>query len=226
MTFDAAGTLLFPYPSVGGVYQEIMAQFGLRLEAGPLEREFQTAFKSVAETDFPEKGEEGERMYWREIVSRALRSLTTVPQDFDALFEALWSEFAKGSRWTLNEDADRVLNWFVNRGISVALLTNWDRRVLQVLADKGIQNKFTKIIISSEVGYSKPDRRLFAHAAQALGVPHANILHVGDHPIEDIAGAIDSGFQAAHLTSKPFDAPKGAFVIKRLGDLLRDLSDS
>ncbi len=46
------------------------------------------------------------------------------------------------------------------------------------------------------VGCEKPDARIFAAAATLAEVPAAAILHLGDHPKSDIAGAKAAGFQS------------------------------
>jgi FMN hydrolase / 5-amino-6-(5-phospho-D-ribitylamino)uracil phosphatase len=42
-------------------------------------------------------------------------------------------------------------------------------------------------------GVSKPDRRLFALAAERLGVAMGEMVHVGDSEEADVAGAIGAG---------------------------------
>jgi putative hydrolase of the HAD superfamily len=46
------------------------------------------------------------------------------------------------------------------------------------------------------VGIDKPDSRIFEHAAKALGVPLAEIVHVGDAWEADVIGARSAGAQA------------------------------
>ena len=48
---------------------------------------------------------------------------------------------------------------------------------------------------SSEVGWIKPSPHHFAHALDLAGVPAEDILHVGDHPMRDIAGARACGLR-------------------------------
>jgi FMN phosphatase YigB (HAD superfamily) len=57
--------------------------------------------------------------------------------------------------------------------------------------------RFQHIITSCEVGRGKPDRAIFDEAVRRLGVPAAEILHVGDRWDLDIEGALGAGFGAA-----------------------------
>jgi FMN phosphatase YigB (HAD superfamily) len=60
----------------------------------------------------------------------------------------------------------------------------------------GISGLFKAVLISEEIGVSKPDPAFFRAAAQALGLPPADLLCVGDSPSTDIRGALASGIDA------------------------------
>jgi len=49
------------------------------------------------------------------------------------------------------------------------------------------------VIISAEVGFEKPDARIFKIAEERLGVPASEVLFIGDHVENDIAGAARAG---------------------------------
>ena len=52
------------------------------------------------------------------------------------------------------------------------------------------------IIDSGRLGFHKPARRIFAHTLDALGVPDAIPVHIGDSWAADIVGALDAGWRA------------------------------
>ena len=49
--------------------------------------------------------------------------------------------------------------------------------------------------LSCEVGWIKPAPQHFSHALGLAGVSPDEILHVGDHPLRDVAGARKAGFR-------------------------------
>jgi putative hydrolase of the HAD superfamily len=53
--------------------------------------------------------------------------------------------------------------------------------------------------MSSVIGAHKPDERIFAAAGEKLGVPRANILHIGDSLREDVEGARQAGINALRI---------------------------
>ena len=55
------------------------------------------------------------------------------------------------------------------------------------------------MLVSGDEGIHKPDPRLFRLAAARLGLPCESCLYVGDHPVNDIAGALSAGMRAAWL---------------------------
>lgn len=58
---------------------------------------------------------------------------------------------------------------------------------------------FEIIVVSREVGVSKPSRAIFQHAVRLLGLPPEAVLHVGDSLLMDVRGARAAGLSALRL---------------------------
>jgi FMN phosphatase YigB (HAD superfamily) len=89
----------------------------------------------------------------------------------------------------------------------------------------GLLKFFDHWSFSDEVGYYKPDRRIFEHALAGLGGPHpGRCVHVGDRRRTDVAGAQAVGMRAVRITAVYEDAsddePPGDAVISSYDDLL------
>lgn len=56
------------------------------------------------------------------------------------------------------------------------------------------------VFLSGEVGFDKPDSRLFEAALQALGKRPEQVLYVGDHPVNDVAGAAAVGMRTCWVS--------------------------
>jgi putative hydrolase of the HAD superfamily len=63
----------------------------------------------------------------------------------------------------------------------------------------GIRAHFAHHICARDTGAAKPDRLIFAVAAERLGVAPAEILHVGDDPELDVVGAREAGLRTAWI---------------------------
>lgn len=219
ISFDAAGTLLFPKPSVGAIYQEVFAAHELSLDSHQLEQAFQASFKKIKKNRSIADPEGRERAYWKTVVDESIQLLTSRPDNFETVFEALWQEFAKGSRWRLNEGALDLFDFLDKQGTPFVLLTNWDARVRSVLHDHGLPDRFSRIFISSEIGSEKPDRGIFDYAANSLSIKPGHILHVGDHYKQDVLGALNAGWQAVRFALENESTEGDDNTVSHLGEL-------
>ena len=83
-----------------------------------------------------------------------------------------------------------------------------------------IREFFSDIIISEEVGFSKPDRRIFEQAMRITGArPHASLM-VGDDMDNDFHGAIAAGMHAVHFDRNNSDSHVGSLRINALPQLI------
>ena len=71
------------------------------------------------------------------------------------------------------------------------------RKLLQA---NNIEQYFNVFIFSDEMGYSKPDPRIFTAAAKGLGVDITEIAHVGDRDSKDIKGPQGLGAKGIYTT--------------------------
>ena len=98
------------------------------------------------------------------------------------------------------------------------MLTNWDQRIRSLSTAIGLDLIFESIFISSEIGFEKPDRRIFGHVEKQMALQPNNLLHIGDNPSRDADGAINAGWNALILDSD--NQNSGYYRITRLGELL------
>ena len=82
--------------------------------------------------------------------------------------------------------------------VPLAVVSNMDTMLLlQALHHNGLS--FTFVVTSEEEQRYKPSPSIFQRAVRYLGLPAANILHVGDSYIEDVVGATSVGMGAVLL---------------------------
>jgi FMN phosphatase YigB (HAD superfamily) len=107
----------------------------------------------------------------------------------------------------------------------LGLLSNFDDTQCgrEVLADTGLADLFEVVIISAEVRLRKPDRRIFEHMRERLGLAPHEILFVGDTPHDDVLGATGAGMRTVWinkgLPAIPEGIPAPDFIITDLADL-------
>jgi len=112
----------------------------------------------------------------------------------------------------------------------LALITNGFSQVQRErLAHTPFADWFSPVIISEEVGASKPEPKIFDIALQRMGGPcHSQVLLIGDSLTSDMAGGIGYGLDTCwfnpHELTRPDDL-NVTYEIASLPDLAAMLSD-
>jgi putative hydrolase of the HAD superfamily len=185
ITFDVGGTLIEPWPSVGHVYAQVAARFGVNGIAHEwLTQRFMRAWKAQPDFDYSQEG-------WFTVVRETFGAHASrlSPEFFPAIFD----RFAEADSWRIYGDVLPTLHALAERGLKLGIISNWDSRLRPLLARLNLDRHFTTIVVSCEVGATKPDPRLFEQAAQKLGVKPTELLHVGDNHAVDVLGAESAG---------------------------------
>jgi putative hydrolase of the HAD superfamily len=158
------------------------------------------------------------------------RSLLACGVDDAELTDLAREVFAREERAShrLYDDAVGLLDG-LGRTYALALITNGARESQrEKLQTVGIAHHFGAVVISAEVGFAKPDRRIFQHALDRLGVSAHEAWHIGDSLANDVAGALAIGVRAIwlnrHGTVRPAAAPEPDVEICGLGELLDQLA--
>lgn len=127
-----------------------------------------------------------------------------------------------GEHVALFSDAVPTIQLLKAQGYRLGVVSNGPS-VLQnkKLDTAGIRSFFDGVVVSGDYGIHKPDKRLFDLAAQQLGVPNEACLFVGDHPVNDIHGAIGAGMHAVWMNYGLFAGQRtpGVPEITRLSQL-------
>ena len=192
VTFDVGNTLIATWPSVGQVYADIAAQHGLgHLTSALLEERFRAIWPGrlhLAET----------RAGWEQLVDAVFDGLVEIPPS-RSFFAEIYDRFAQAAAWRIYDDVLPVLDELAARGVRLAVISNWDERLRDLLRRLRLDSRFEAIVVSSEVGHPKPDRAIFDGAAVKLGLPASQILHIGDSIEMDLNGARAAGFMALQI---------------------------
>ena len=109
--------------------------------------------------------------------------------------ERIWELLGPGS-FLLFPDALRTLRRLRMAGVPVAIVSNWQCGLGHLCSALGLTDHVDHILCSDELGFSKPDRRIFDEACRRLRTLPARTLHVGDTLIDDLQGASEAGLQA------------------------------
>ena len=145
----------------------------------------------------------------------------------DALVEYLYSGLQRNMSHTR-----QILSQLRDKGIPMALVSNFYGNVETVLEEMQIRDFFCDVIESAQVGIRKPDPRLYALGVEALRknvmprqMQESDVLVVGDSISKDILPAKSLGcktawFKGEGWKKEPVDETIPDFVIKDLQDII------
>ena len=118
-----------------------------------------------------------------------------------------------------------LLKELKERGLIVGIITNGPSYLQNHKLDQSGLRKYCDItVVSGDVGIHKPDPALFKYTADKLCLKTEECVYVGDHPINDIQGALDSGMNAIRMNwgwFKDKDLRKDIPVITDIIDVLK-----
>lgn len=96
--------------------------------------------------------------------------------------------------------ATALIDRLVARGLRVGIVSNgMDASRRELARCLGLDRRVGTLLSSERAGVRKPDARIFELAAAELDVPAARCWFVGDHPVNDVAGAHAAGMVAVWL---------------------------
>lgn len=203
--FDAGGTLLHPFPSVGAVYASVASRHGITTTADAMERAFRQSWAALRRPGLTVSAKE----WWRELVFRTLGQVN------QPCFEELFKTFARPDVWRVFPEAEETLRGARARGLHVGVISNWDERLRPLLGAMGLARYFDSMTISCEVGAEKPCAEIFLAALRTAGVTASEAVHIGDSYDQDVRGAEAVGMRAI-LVDRQGNRADG---LRELGDL-------
>lgn len=198
---DVGDTLVSPVQGFGSVYAEVFSDLGVNRRPEEFERALRTEWVELSRRHPPGRDRyDGEdELFWRGFAGGTLDRILGRPADGELVSEAvarIRSRFAAREAWHVYADVPPVLAALRERGVRLAIVSNWDSRLPSLLERLGLRRHFDAVLVSHLEGCEKPDPRLFRRALAALGVAPHEALHVGDVPELDWAGARAAGCAA------------------------------
>lgn len=155
-----------------------------------------------------------------------------VAGDVGAAVDWLWDQQPTRNLWRRPiPGMIELCRELVSAGVPVGLLTNSEGRAAELIAELGWDDALRVIADSGRLHLEKPDPAIFAWMVDALGVPAARVVHVGDSVGADVQGALSAGLRAVWFGSAaagspaaPEGVPPGVPVTRSAAELRAVLS--
>ncbi len=111
-------------------------------------------------------------------------------------------------------DAEKTLKELLKKKVKLALLTNGAGEVQRTKINRfGLARYFPTCLVEGELGYGKPDQRVFKLALQKLDVDPNQVWMVGDDLERDIGGAQTAGIFSIWHDYNKTGLPTGSRII-------------
>ena len=120
------------------------------------------------------------------------------------------------------EHHTEVLLYLKEKGYRLSVVSNFDHAptARELLVKFGIADFFEHIVISEDVGWRKPHRKIFEFALARLGEDPSDAIFIGDNLEADIMGSSDCGIDSVWVKRKEqLTQAKPKFIIEDLEDL-------
>lgn len=224
ITFDAGGTMIYCDPSPGAIYAHHLSRLGRPVQAEEVGPVFRDAWAEMQRRTVPGRDRYnsvpgGELGWWGAFVREVLRRL-----DHDApwepLLEDLYAAFCDINVWKVFPETVGTLEALAGNGLRLAVISNWDRRLPDILRSLDLYDRFETITVSSLEGVEKPSSEIFRRTVERMGVAAPETVHIGDSPLEDYTGAEQAGCRAALIDRHDLFADEAYRRISSLEEIL------
>lgn len=203
--FDVAGTLLYK-PTFYTTFISVLKENGYNIE----ETELKAVHKLLSEViHFPDRTNQE---FYKHFNSELLYALGIIPTKkiIDNIFKSCsylpWEKF----------DDTRILQEI---DIPIGIISNFNSTLRQKLASF-FGSVFKDVLVSEELGVSKPDKVFYDKAIECIGVDPHKILYVGDSVKLDIEPALNIGIQSL-LIDRDGVFPSSKHRVNSLDEVLK-----
>jgi putative hydrolase of the HAD superfamily len=224
VSFDAGNTLLYCDPSPAEIYSTHLSRHGRRVRAEEVGPVFAEAWAEMQRRTSNGKDRYGsvaggERAWWGAFVREVLVRLEH-DAPWQPLLDDLYSAFCDNDVWKVFDDTVTTLDAMTAAGVRLAVISNWDHRLPEILDGLRLTGYFEAIVVSAIEGVEKPSPPIFARTLERLGLDPAAVLHVGDSPLEDYTGARDAGLRSLLIDRKGLFAGEPYDRVSSLDEIL------
>lgn len=141
-------------------------------------------------------------------------------EELDRRFSLYWTTYENG--YNLFADAAPALRKLSELKIQLGIITNGDsENQRSKLKKSGISNFFNPIVISSELGISKPDLRIFQKAMEIANSTQSETWYIGDSIEHDIVPSRKLGINTLYLNR----SRQGELKIKQTTPFYAEVKD-
>lgn len=221
VAFDAFNTLFRLKDHPGITYAKVASRYGVAVDKLRSKTQFVSAYREMA-SSYPNFGYGSGILvedWWKRVVFTTLTEAGASKQSLDPVIDELALElfryYQSRDAVVKFDDVDNTLRRLQSQNVVLGVISNSDSRTTHILESIGIRRYFKFILLSHEVGFMKPDRRIFDEARQSA--EYQSALYVGDDFEKDSA-AMQAGW-SVKIIDRTESLQPSIQVIKSLNEV-------
>uniref|UniRef100_I2Q0J7 Haloacid dehalogenase superfamily enzyme, subfamily IA n=1 Tax=Desulfovibrio sp. U5L TaxID=596152 RepID=I2Q0J7_9BACT len=229
---DINGTLIDINTDEGNeqIYRSIshlLKYHGIRTSRGDVRDGYYQILKDQRRARGEEFPEYDAVAVWREfLATRAVRSGAVISKNKLAMLPHFLAELYRGislNRLELYPEVREVLDELRPRYRLAALSDAQTAWALPEMRLVGLDGYFFPVVVSGDLGYRKPDPRIFALTLRRMHLPAEEVVFVGNDMYRDIYGARRAGLRTVFFATgqgqQQMDGVEAHYNIYRFGEL-------
>jgi len=179
--FDAGGTLIHTDPRTW--LPPVLELFGESADWSRIKEAILPAYAYYDEEHLKATDEERAKRLWYETDRLLLEGLGV--KRAEEIARWLVENWRSPSLWPKTPGTPEVLAELKSRGLVLAVVSNWDVLLPEVLSLMGVSPYLDAVFVSAALGVKKPDPAIYERALAELGLSPEEVLFVGDRPDAD-----------------------------------------
>jgi HAD superfamily hydrolase (TIGR01549 family) len=224
--FDLDGTIRHNRPRGIDIFHKLAFELGVSFEDDVKKQAERWTHKYFAMSDAMQEdilatGGSMSGDFWLKYARRHLEKLGA-PQDYLEELSIIISEKMEASyepESYVSEDVLPTLKTLKEDGFLLGLITNRTQSITSLLEELALDDIFDIALTAGEVGYWKPDPRIFQYALQTLKIATGTAVYIGDNYFADVLGSRSAGLIPVLFDPIGIYPAPGCTVIRSIGDL-------
>ncbi|VDN05980.1 unnamed protein product [Thelazia callipaeda] len=203
VTLDALNTLVRLQEPPGHTYAKFAKLItNVQYSGSDLNEAFERNFKKLSKMkSCYGYGENGEVEWWTELVKNCFADIGNKKIEINEVAHRLYEHYGTIKPWKLiDTQIHQHLKQLQDRSIRLGIISNFDKRLRNILDMLKLSPYFEVVLLSGEIGIEKPNKEIFTKAAKLFQITQMEeILHIGDDEEKDFSAARNAGARALLL---------------------------
>ncbi|KAI6190137.1 hypothetical protein M3Y97_00084300 [Aphelenchoides bicaudatus] len=203
LSLDATNTLIRLKQPPGETYANFARDFGFnQVDKNAISPLFLKAFKQL-EKEKPCYGfyGAGSKSWWTDLMRSCYGDEIASSSKFPALADRVFDFYKTKEAWCLTDEKNlEFLRSLSAHNLKIAVVSNFDERLHDLLNLFGISEFVSEVLLSAEVGFQKPESEMFQLLLNRFKITDPKLcLHIGDNYEKDYLPAKALGMHAKIL---------------------------